>query len=82
MSWSSRLVGGAADDQWLILASDGLFANEERGGGGGLETQEVVDVCNQSRGESADDLARRLVDLAQQAGSTDDITAVVIRLGK
>ena len=39
-------------------------------------------MCNKSSGESADDLAQRLVDLAQQAGSTDDITAVVIRLGK
>jgi len=28
-----------ADDSWVVVCSDGLFANEERGGGGGLENQ-------------------------------------------
>jgi len=70
----------AGDDQWLILASDGLFANEERGGGGGLENQEVVDVCNQNSGLPAEKLAQKLVLMAQEAGSTDDITVVVLKL--
>jgi len=70
----------AGDDQWLILASDGLFANEERGGGGGLENQEVVDVCNQNSGLPTEKLAQKLVLMAQEAGSTDDITVVVLRL--
>lgn len=70
----------AGDDEWLILASDGLFANEERGGGGGLENQEVVDVCNQNSSLPAEKLAQKLVLMAQEAGSTDDITVVVLKL--
>ena len=77
--FSKRCLLDAGDDQWLILASDGLFANEERGGGGGLENQEVVDVCNKS-GLPAEKLAQKLVIMAQEAGSTDDITVVVMKL--
>lgn len=71
----------AADDEWLILASDGLFANVERGGGGGLENQEVVDMCIKS-GASPEQLAKKLAFAAQEAGSTDDVTVVVVQLGK
>lgn len=78
---TDKRVCGAGDDQWLILASDGLFANEERGGGGGLENQEVVDICNKSD-LPADKLATKLMTMAQEAGSTDDITVVLLKLGK
>ncbi len=61
------------------LASDGLFANVERGGGGGLENQEVVDMCNKS-GASPEQLAKKLVLAAQEDGSTDDVTVVVFSL--
>lgn len=71
----------AADDEWLILASDGLFANVERGGGGGLENQDVVDMCNNSVA-SPEQLAKKLAFAAQEAGSTDDVTVVVVQLGK
>ena len=30
-------------DSWVMLSSDGLFANDERGGGGGFENQEIAD---------------------------------------
>ena len=76
------LRGATGDDQWLILATDGLFANQERGGGGGLENQGVVDTCVKGGGASAEQLAKRLAFAAQEAGSTDDVTVVVVQLGK
>lgn len=33
----TTLTDLTSDDSWLIVCSDGLLANEERGGGGGLE---------------------------------------------
>ncbi|KAK9904264.1 hypothetical protein WJX75_008050 [Coccomyxa subellipsoidea] len=77
----TTLIDLTADDEWLILASDGLFANVERGGGGGLENQEVVDMCIKS-GASPEQLAKKLAFAAQEAGSTDDVTVVVVQLGK
>ncbi len=53
----------------------------ERGGGGGLENQEVVDLCNKS-GASPEQLAKKLAFAAQEAGSTDDVTVVVVQLGQ
>lgn len=34
----------AAEDKWLIVASDGLFAEEERGGGGGLDNKGLIEL--------------------------------------
>ena len=48
----------AAEDTLVLIASDGLFANEERGGGGGLTNQEAVQLAGQVA--DADDAARRL----------------------
>ncbi len=31
-----------AEDQWLVVATDGLYAEEERGGGGGLDNKTLV----------------------------------------
>ena len=64
-----------------VLASDGLFENEVRGGGGGLDNQEVVDMCLKSKDStSAKQLARELVEAAQEVGTTDDVTVAVLRI--
>ena len=69
------------DDTWIIIASDGLFENEVRGGGGGLDNQEVVDMCLKCKdGTSAEQLARELVEAAQEVGTTDDVTVAVLRI--
>ena len=69
------------DDTWVIVASDGLFENEVRGGGGGLENQQVVDLCLKSKDSiSAQQLARELIDAAQQEGTTDDVTVALLKL--
>lgn len=74
-------VAHAGDDTWIIVASDGLFENEVRGGGGGLDNQEAVDLClNSKKSTSAEQLASELVEAAQQAGTTDDVTVAVLRL--
>lgn len=70
--------GRAADDSLVVLASDGLFANSERGGGGGLSNQEVVELAQ--RAADPEEAAAKLAQAAQDAGSTDDITVVVLRL--
>lgn len=71
----------AGDDTWVIVASDGLFENEVRGGGGGLENQQVVDMCLKAKdGISAKQLARELIDAAQSEGTTDDVTVALLKL--
>eukprot|EP00879_Flechtneria_rotunda_P002088 GHRR01002268.1.p1 GENE.GHRR01002268.1~~GHRR01002268.1.p1 ORF type:complete len:343 (+),score=133.07 GHRR01002268.1:96-1124(+) len=70
------------DDSYLVLASDGLFAEEERGGGGGLDDDGVADLCNAAGANtSCDELAKTLAQTAVKVGSTDDVTVVVLRLG-
>ena len=65
----------------MIVASDGLFENEVRGGGGGLENQQVVDMCLKSKDStSAPQLARELAEAAQHAGTTDDVTVACFRI--
>ena len=85
MGPDSRWVEGAAccagDDTWVIVASDGLFENEIRGGGGGLENQQVVDMCLKAKDStSAQQLARELIEAAQSEGTTDDVTVALFRL--
>jgi len=58
--------------------SDGLNNTEIRGGGGGLTNEQVAAFCSKS--DSAQSLAEKLVDEAQKAGSTDDVTAVCLKL--
>ena len=71
----------AGGDSWAIVASDGLFENEVRGGGGGLENQAAVDMCLAAGdSKSAEELAGNLAAAAVQAGSTDDVTVVVLKL--
>lgn len=64
----------------VVVCSDGLFANEERGGGGGLTNQQIIDICNAASAADPDDIAVELCKAAQAAGSTDDVTAVVMKL--
>ncbi|KAK9828457.1 hypothetical protein WJX72_000107 [[Myrmecia] bisecta] len=53
------------EDSWIIIASDGLFANEERGGGGGLDNQQAVDLCLAAKpGSSPQELGQQLIQAA------------------
>ena len=71
----------AGGDSWVVVASDGLFENEVRGGGGGLGNQAAVDMCLAAGdSKSAEELAADLAAAAVKAGSTDDITVVVLKL--
>jgi protein phosphatase 1L len=67
---------------WLIVSSDGLFANVERGGGGGLTNEQVISTCDQmfAKGSSCFEIAEALAEGAVEAGSTDDVTVLVLRL--
>jgi protein phosphatase 1K len=68
-------------DTYLVLSSDGLYGNEQRGGGGGLDLAAVGAACA-AAGAGADlkALAARLAKDAVAAGSTDDVTVTVVRL--
>jgi protein phosphatase 1L len=70
----------ADQDSWIIIASDGLFANTERGGGGGFENDDVAAMCANAKGNNPEELAKALALQAQQKGSTDDVTVIAIRL--
>eukprot|EP01024_Parvocaulis_polyphysoides_P033080 TRINITY_DN2949_c0_g1_i3.p1 TRINITY_DN2949_c0_g1~~TRINITY_DN2949_c0_g1_i3.p1 ORF type:complete len:315 (-),score=58.31 TRINITY_DN2949_c0_g1_i3:324-1268(-) len=70
----------SAEDKWLVVSSDGLFDNEERGGGGGLNNKLVQEMCNNAGGKSCEQLAQELCKGAQKNGSTDDVTVVVTKL--
>lgn len=66
-----REVG--AEDQWLILGTDGLWDH--------VPNQEAVDVClAEGSAKSPDQLAQQLLSLAVSRGSTDDVTVIVLRL--
>merc|ERR1712146_412535 len=69
-----------ADDEWLIVASDGLFETEIRGGGGGLEPAQIEELINSMKGESPAQISQKLALAAQQAGSTDDVSIVFVPL--
>jgi serine/threonine protein phosphatase PrpC len=67
-------------DTHIVIASDGLFAEEARGGGGGLDNATVAELCGASSGTSCKALAETMSTAAQKVGSTDDVTVVVLRL--
>jgi protein phosphatase 1K len=73
----------ALSDSFLVLASDGLFAEEARGGGGGLDEAGVAELCRAAaaQGTGCGALAQALAEAAVRVGSTDDVTVVVLRLG-
>ena len=63
----------------LLLQPSGLLINVERGGGGGLTNEQAIAIA-QACGD-AEEAARALVAAAVEAGSTDDVTVVVFKLG-
>lgn len=65
------------NDSWLIVASDGLFENEVRGGGGGLTNEQAIQMCEKNKVKSCKDIAALLIDAAVEAGTTDDVTVIV-----
>ena len=68
-------------DSWVMLSSDGLFANDERGGGGGFENQEIADFLLAAPADaSPESLAKELCSMAVSKGSTDDVTVTLMRL--
>ena len=68
-----------AHSQPPIPPPSGLLINVERGGGGGLTNEQACAIA-QACGD-ADEAARALVAAAVEAGSTDDVTVVVFKLG-
>jgi len=68
----------ASGDAILVLSSDGLYANEERGGGGGLDLPRVAQLAAAEADLSR--LAQRLCSEAVEAGSTDDVTVLCVKL--
>eukprot|EP00884_Botryococcus_braunii_P018207 jgi/Botrbrau1/506/Bobra.110_2s0136.1 len=69
------------EDSWIIISSDGLYANTERGGGGGFENDGVGAVLAKEGGKGPKEVAQTLALQAQKLGSTDDVTVIAIRLG-
>mmetsp|Transcript_8575 Transcript_8575/g.24626 ORF Transcript_8575/g.24626 Transcript_8575/m.24626 type:complete len:350 (+) Transcript_8575:295-1344(+) len=70
------------DDTWLIVSSDGLYNEVERGGGGGLTNQQAIDMCAEldKKGMPLDDIAKAMVEQSLKQGSTDDITCCLLKL--
>ncbi|KAL3680341.1 hypothetical protein R1sor_023297 [Riccia sorocarpa] len=61
------------DDEFIIVATDGLWEK--------VSNQEVVDYCAEAgKEQSLESVAKGLVKLAQDRGTTDDISVVVVRL--
>jgi len=67
-------------DEYILVCSDGLFANPERGGGGGLNNEDVGKLIHDNMDKSTDELAEMLCRTAQDTGSTDDITVLLAKL--
>ena len=71
------------EDTFLVLSSDGLYANEDRGGGGGLELEDVAAMCVADAPATAAACAQLAAKMAAEAvarGTTDDVTVTVVRL--
>lgn len=66
--------------KFVVISSDGLYAEEERGGGGGCDNQQVADILSAAGNATCDQMAAALLDAAVQMGSTDDISVIVLRL--
>jgi protein phosphatase 1L len=63
------------------LARAGLYAEEERGGGGGLDNAGLVELLSSVPADvDLDKVAKTLAEAAVALGSTDDVTVVVLRL--
>lgn len=69
------------EDDFVIIASDGLFENNERGGGGGITNEEAIQICRKYKGKDCKEIAAILIDAAVDAGTTDDVTVIVVKFG-
>ena len=70
-----------SEDTWIMMSSDGLFANDQRGGGGGFENQEIADFLLAAAPDADPaELAKELCGMAVSKGSTDDITVTLMKL--
>jgi len=70
------------EDTWLIVSSDGLYNEVERGGGGGLTNEEAVAMAIDldKKGVPLDEIAKKMSERSVQKGSTDDITCCLLKL--
>jgi len=64
----------------IVVASDGLFNEVQRGGGGGMTSEEVGAACAAQGATSCTDLCAQMIERAVKSGSTDDITVCVLKL--
>ena len=71
-----------SQDQFLIVSSDGLYNEVERGGGGGLTNEQAVEmaIALDKKGLSLDDIAKKMCEESVKLGSTDDITCCLLKL--
>lgn len=60
------------DDQYLVLASDGVWDV--------LTEKDVLGVCWQPRGKSSQQIAKDIIQLALASGSQDNVSCIVIGL--
>lgn len=68
-------------DSWIIVCSDGLCGSPSRGAGGGLSNQEIAAMARDvGKSGDADAVSTALVAAAREAGSTDDVTVVALKL--
>jgi len=67
-------------DEYMIIASDGLFETELRGGGGGLTPEQITELINSMKGSTPEQISAKLAAGAQAAGSTDDVTVIYVPL--
>lgn len=69
------------DDLFLVIASDGLNSNPERGGGGGWDNEQVASYLTKNCDKmSIETLAKGLAENAVKAGSTDDVSIILVDL--
>lgn len=68
------------EDSYIIISSDGMFANEERGGGSGLDEKRILRAVRGAKAKDLDKVCEKMVLDAQKAGSTDDTTVLVLKL--
>ena len=66
----------------MIVSSDGLYNEVERGGGGGLTNEQAVEMAIEldKKGMPLDDIAKAMCEQSAKQGSTDDITCCLLKL--
>lgn len=65
----------SSDDELIVLGTDGLWEK--------MENQEVIDICLATGMQKPlEDVCKDLVKVAQDRGTTDDISVIVLRIPK